>query len=56
VTARRLSGGSITDVDVGMGLRGAYPGRAGALRLDFARGVRDGHFAVSAVYSADITH
>jgi len=56
VTARRLSGGSITDVDVGMGLRGAYPGRAGALRLDLARSVRDGHFAVSAVYSADITH
>jgi hypothetical protein len=56
VTARRLSGGSITDVDVGIGWRGAYPGRAGALRLDFARGVRDGHFAVSAVYSADTTH
>ena len=26
VTARRLSGGPITDVDVGIGLRGAYPG------------------------------
>jgi len=56
VTARRLSGGSITDVDVGIGLRGGFPGRSGALRLDFARGVRDGHVAVSAVYSADITH
>jgi peptidase C39-like protein len=56
VTARRLSDGSITDVDIGLGLRGAYPGRAGAFRLDFARGVRDGHVAVSAVYTADITH
>jgi len=56
LTARRLSGGSITDVDVGIGLRGAYPGRAGALRLDIARGIRDGHIAISAVYSADTTH
>jgi len=55
LTARRVSGGSITDVDVGVGLRAAYPGRVGALRLDFARGVRDGHFAVSAVYTADIS-
>jgi predicted double-glycine peptidase len=56
VTARRLSGNPITDVDIGIGLRGAYPGRAGALRLDFARGVRDGHFAISAVFIADTTH
>jgi len=56
LTARRLSGGAITDVDVGVGLRGSYPGRAGALRLDIARGIRDGHVAISAVYSADITH
>jgi hypothetical protein len=56
LTARRLSGSSITDVDVGIGLRGAYPGRAGALRLDIARGVRDGHIAVSAIYTADTTH
>jgi peptidase C39-like protein len=56
LTARRLSGGPITDMDVGIGLRGAYPGHAGALRLDFARGVRDGHFAISAVYAADMTN
>ena len=56
LTARRLSGRPITDMDVGIGLRGAYPGHAGALRLDFARGVRDGHFAISAVYSADTTN
>jgi hypothetical protein len=56
LTARRLSSGSITDVDVGIGLRAAYPGRAGAVRLDIARGVRDGDIAISAVYGADITH
>jgi hypothetical protein len=56
LSARRLSGSSITDVDVGIGLRGAYPGRAGALRLDIARGSRDGHVAISAVYSADTNH
>jgi hypothetical protein len=56
LTARRVSGGSITDLDVGIGLRGAYPGRAGALRLDIARGVRDGNIAISAVYSADTTN
>jgi hypothetical protein len=56
LTARRLSGGPVTDIDVGVGLRAAYPGHAGALRLDFARGVRDGHFAISAVYSADTTN
>jgi hypothetical protein len=56
LTARRLSGGSITDVDVGIGLRGASPGRAGALRLDIARGIRDGHIAISVVYSADTNH
>jgi hypothetical protein len=54
ITARRFTGGSITDMDVGIGLRGASPGRAGALRLDIARGVRDGHVAISAVYAADI--
>jgi hypothetical protein len=55
ITARRLTGDAITDMDVGIGLRGASPGRAGgALRLDIARGVRDGHVAISAVYAADI--
>ena len=53
-TARRISGRAITDVDVGGGFRGAYPGRAGALRLDLAQGLRDGNFAVSVVYSSAI--
>jgi hypothetical protein len=52
-TARRLLGGPFTDIDVGFGVRGAYPGRAGALRLDIARGLRDGDTAISAVYTAD---
>jgi len=53
-TARRLTGDPISDMDVGVGLRGAYPGRAGALRLDVAHGLRDGNNAVSAIYTADI--
>ena len=52
-TARRLLGSPFTDMDVGFGVRGAYPGRAGALRLDIARGLRDGDTAISAVYTAD---
>jgi len=50
-TARRLLGPPVTDVDVGVGLRGAYPARAGALRLDVARGLRDGHTALSVIYT-----
>jgi hypothetical protein len=53
-TAQRLLGAPLTDVDVGAGLRGAYPGRGGRLRLDFARGLRDGDTAISVIYSADI--
>jgi len=53
-TSRRLAGAAFTDVDVGVGLRGAYPGRAGALRLDLAHGLRDGNTAVSVIYSSAI--
>jgi hypothetical protein len=53
-TAQRLLGAPLTDVDVGAGLRGAYPGRGGRLRLDLARGLRDGDTAISVIYSADI--
>jgi hypothetical protein len=53
-TARRLLGSPVTDVDVGLGLRGAYPGRAGALRLDVAHGLRDGGNAVSVIYTSEI--
>ena len=53
-TSRRLLGDPFTDVDAGVGLRGAYPGRAGAFRLDWAHGLRDGNDAVSVIYTADI--
>jgi predicted double-glycine peptidase len=53
-TDRRLLGQAITDVDVGVGLRGAYPGKTGALRLDLAHGLRDGRTALSVTYTSDI--
>jgi len=51
-TARRLVGGPLTDVDFGFGLRGAYPGHSGIIRLDVARGARDGNTAFSVTYSS----
>jgi hypothetical protein len=51
-TARRVLGEPLTDVDVGLGLRGAYPGRGGALRLDVAHGLRDRHTALSVIYTS----
>ena len=53
-TAQRVLGDPLTDVDVGLGLRGAYPGRAGALRLDIAHGLRDGNTALSVIYTSAI--
>jgi predicted double-glycine peptidase len=53
-TARRVFGDALNDVDVGAGLRAASPGRAGALRLDVARGLRDGKTALSVVYTATL--
>ena len=50
-TARRLAGPGVTDVDVGVGFRGAWPGKAAALRVDLAKGLRDGATAFSVVYS-----
>jgi hypothetical protein len=50
-TARRVSGGAVTDVDVGVGFRGAYPGKTAGLRIDVAKGLRDGGTAFSVVYS-----
>lgn len=52
--ARRLTGEPMTDVDLGIGMRGAYPGRKATVRLDVARGLRDGNTAVSAVYTASL--
>jgi predicted double-glycine peptidase len=53
-TGRRAFGDALNDVDIGAGLRAAYPGRAGALRLDVARGLRDGNTALSVVYTATL--
>ena len=53
-TDRRLLGNAITDVDVGVGLRGAYPGKTGALRLDLGHGLRDGRTALSVTFTSDI--
>jgi hypothetical protein len=50
-TARRVAGRAITDVDIGVGFRGAYPGKRGDLRVDMAKGLRDGATAFSVVYS-----
>jgi hypothetical protein len=46
--ARRLEPGSATQLDAGFGLRLRLPGAKGAVRIDFARGLRDGRNAVSA--------
>jgi len=50
-TARRLAGTPLTDIDVGVGFRAAYPGRSGALSVNLARGLRDGETALSVVYA-----
>ena len=50
-TARRAAGPGVSDVDVGIGFRGAFPGGAGTLRADLAKGLRDGATAWSVVYS-----
>jgi hypothetical protein len=50
-TARRVTGTGVSDLDVGIGFRAAYPGRAGAFRVDLAKGLRDGATALSIVYS-----
>jgi hypothetical protein len=50
-TARRQAGRGVTDVDIGAGFRGAYPGKTAGLRIDVAKGLRDGATAFSVVYS-----
>lgn len=47
---RRLEAGPLGDVDVGAGLRASAPGMTGVVRIDLARGLRDGHMRVSFVY------
>lgn len=49
-TGGRLSGGTVDDADIGLGVRGRFPGMPGSLRADAARGLRDGRMALSFVY------
>lgn len=49
-TARRLEGVPRGDLDVGVGVRFGVTGVAGVLRIDLAKGLRDGRTALSFVY------
>jgi hypothetical protein len=49
-TGQRMQGGALRDADVGAGLRLGALGIGGTLRLDVARGLRDGASALSLVY------
>lgn len=44
--------GAVWHVDAGIGLRAALPGRGGTLRVDLARGLRDGRTVASAGWTA----
>jgi hypothetical protein len=47
---RRIDSGSRADVDLGIGARMAVPGLTGVVRVDVAKGLRDGATAWSFVY------
>jgi hypothetical protein len=49
-TDRRIDPRARTDVDLGIGARLAIPGVSGVLRVDVAKGLRDGATALSFVY------
>jgi hypothetical protein len=49
-TAVRAAGPPLADVDAGAGVRLAPPGFGGMIRVDVAKGLRDGEFALSVVY------
>lgn len=48
--SRLLAGGRVAHVDAGAGLRAAMPGTSGTLRVDVARGLRDGNVVLSAAW------
>ncbi len=51
ITARTLVGTApFLDTDIGLGLRARLPGMAGTLRIDLAKGLRDGVSALSFVF------
>ena len=47
---RRAAPVARTDVDLGVGARLAVPGVSGVVRIDVAKGLRDGSTALSFVY------
>jgi hypothetical protein len=47
---RRTEPRAGTDVDLGIGARLAVPGVSGVLRIDVAKGLRDGATALSFIY------
>lgn len=47
---RRIGADARTDLDLGIGTRIAVPGVSGVLRIDVAKGLRDGSTALSFVY------
>jgi hypothetical protein len=49
-TMRTLSRHDLSDLDAGVGARAAVAGLPGVLRVDIARGFRDGEHALSFVY------
>jgi hypothetical protein len=49
-TGRRMQGPPLRDADLGAGLRLGVAGIGGTLRIDVARGLRDGRSALSLVY------
>jgi predicted double-glycine peptidase len=52
-TRQRIDSTHVADLDVGVGARIALPGTAGVFRVDAAYGARDGHRAVSVLWSPD---
>ncbi|MGE3275949.1 MAG: C39 family peptidase [Vicinamibacterales bacterium] len=51
--SRRAGDHSPFHVDIGVGFRASAPGVGGTVRLDFAKGLRDGGFAVSAGWAPE---
>lgn len=48
--SRTLTGARLAHIDTGVGLRAAMPGTSGTLRVDVARGLRDGNVVLSAAW------
>jgi hypothetical protein len=49
-TARRLQAGAARDADVGVGMRAGFVGVPGTVRVDLAKGLRDGATALTVIY------